>query len=139
MYAWNLHCISIINYVTSIIFIIIFLKDTEEVNISTCRGGVWEWDVCVCEKKVLKKHFDFRLCTKQRGAETGREHAKEKDSENCTVMPWTLYNSVEYELHRQVWSNIWWKLPDADNLVMMEMWKKQLAGRLLLLCQVFSA
>lgn len=75
----------------------------------------------------------------QRRAETEREHAKEKDSENCTVMPWTLYNSVEYELHRQVWSNIWWKLPDADNLVMMEMWKKQLAERLLLLCQVFSA
>ena len=68
-----------------------------------------------------------------------RGHAKEKDSENCTVMPWTLYEPVEYELHRQEWSNIWWKLPDADNLVMMVMWEKQLAGRLLLLCQIFSA
>ena len=54
LYAWSLHCIqyyklcylnNVYNY---------FLKRHRRGKHFNLQQGVWEWDVCVCEKRILK-------------------------------------------------------------------------------------
>lgn len=101
------------------------------------QEGTWEWELCICEKRLLNNILLLGYVPNRDVQKTKRGRAKKKDSEN---VQWCLgLTTSHWSMNYTDVIKYWMKTSrDTDNLVIVEMWKKQLTGRLLLHCLVFS-